>query len=161
MLFSRTLASQCVIAATTDERLDNRKILMPISRRTLALAVLAFLLAGGVALIVWHSSPVSRQSGPLTGAEIRELVSGNTVKGPKFSEYYAPDGSVRGREVEDEDEEYEGTWRIEGDQLCVAFPSHDYKGCAAITREPDGAYDFASDDRHSKRTIIAGSPDNL
>ena len=123
--------------------------------------MLALLLAGGVAVVVWHSSPAPRQSGSLAGAEIRELVSGNTVKGPKFSEYYAPDGSVRGREVEDEDEKYEGTWRIEGDQLCVAFPSHDFKGCVSIAREPDGAYDFASDDRHGKRTIVAGNPSNL
>ena len=134
---------------------------MPISRRTLVLAVLALVLAAGAAMAIWYSSPVPTQSGSLTGAEIRELVSGNTVKGPKFSEYYAPDGAIRGREIEDEDEAYEGTWRIEGDQLCVAFPSHDFKGCVSITREPDGAYDFANDGRHSRRTIVTGNPNKL
>jgi len=99
--------------------------------------------------------------GPLTGAEITELESGNTVKGPKFSEYYAPDGSLRGREIEDKDEEYEGRWHVEGDQLCVAFPSHDFTNCVSISHEQGSEYDFVGAERHSTRTIIEGNPNNL
>lgn len=134
---------------------------MQISRKTLAIVVLVFVLAGGAAAGIWRVSPAGKQGGPLTGAEITELVSGNTVKGPKFSEYYAADGSVRGREIEDEDEEYLGTWHVDGDQLCVAFPSHDYTNCVSINREKGSEYDFVSADRHSKRTIIAGNPNKL
>jgi len=136
---------------------------MPKSRKAFALAILALVLAGGVAAGIWHwyAPPVRKEGGQLTGAEIAALVSGNTVKGPKFSEYYAPDGSIRGREIEDTDEEYLGTWRIDGDQLCVAFPSHDYTDCVSISPEKGGAYDFVSAEHHSERTIIAGNPNKL
>jgi hypothetical protein len=136
---------------------------MPKPRKAFVLAILALVLAGGVAAGIWysHSRPARREGGPLSGAEIAVLVSGNTVKGPKFSEYYAPDGSIRGREIEDTDEEYLGTWRIDGDQLCVAFPSHDYASCLSISREKGGEYDFVSAERHGERTIIAGNPNKL
>src|SRR5262249_19832125 len=71
-----------------------RETVMLVSRRSFTLAILALMLAGGVAAALWYASPVRRQGGSLTGAEIAALVSGNTVKGPKFSEYYAPDGSI-------------------------------------------------------------------
>ncbi len=134
---------------------------MPISRKRFALAILALALAGGAAAGIWYASHVRKQGGLLTGAEITALVSGNTVKGPKFSEYYAPDGSIRGREIEDEDEEYLGTWRVDGDQLCVAFPSHDFTNCVSISQMQGREYDFVGAERHSTRTIIAGNPNNL
>jgi hypothetical protein len=133
---------------------------MPVSRRTRVFLVLALVLIGGLAAGLWHARSTPRQGGALTGAEVRALVSGNTIKGSKFSEYYAPDGSIRGREIDDADEEYLGTWHIDGDRLCVAFPSHDFTGCSAITPERDGAYDFASAGQHSMRTIAAGNPHN-
>jgi hypothetical protein len=85
------------------------------------------------------------------------------VKGPKFSEYYAPDGSIRGREIEDEDEddEYLGTWRVDGDRLCVVFPSHDYTNCVSISQEQGSDYVFAGSGIPGKRTVIAGNPDKL
>ncbi|HZF34569.1 MAG TPA: hypothetical protein VE914_12265 [Candidatus Angelobacter sp.] len=138
---------------------------MPKSRKAFALAILALALglAGGVAAGIWYwfTPPARKEGGPLTGAEITALVSGNTVKGPKFSEYYASDGSIRGREIEDTDEEYLGTWHVEGDQLCAAFPSHDYRSCVSISRDKSSEYDFADAGRHSKRTIVAGNPNKL
>ncbi len=134
---------------------------MPISRKAFALAILTLVVAGGAAAGIWYASPVRKQGGPLTGAEITALVSGNTVKGAKFSEYYAPDGSIRGREIEDEDEEYLGTWHVEGDRLCVAFPSHDFTNCVSISQERGGEYDFAGAERHSTRTVVEGNPNNL
>jgi hypothetical protein len=150
-----------VVAASYAISVAIEEVVMPISRRAFALTVLALVLAGGLAAGVWSVAPVPKPVGPLTGAEIMALVSGNTVKGPKFSEYYAPDGSIHGREIEDEDEEYEGTWRVDGDRLCVAFASHDYKSCVSISREQGDAYDFAGAERHSTRTVIAGNPSNL
>jgi len=140
---------------------DRKETVMPKSRKASALAILALILAGGVAAGIWYASPARKQGGPLTGAEITALVSGNTVKGPKFSEYYASDGSIRGREIEDTDEEYQGTWHVEGDQLCIAFPSHDYRSCVSISRDKSSEYDFADAGRHSKRTIVAGNPNKL
>ena len=136
---------------------------MPKSRKALALAVLALVLAGGVAAAVWYwyAPSARKQGGPLTGAEIAMLVSGNTIKGPKFSEYYVPDGSIRGREIEDTDEEYLGTWHVEGDQLCVTFPSHDYKSCVSVIQDKDSEYTFAGSGSPGKRTIINGNPEKL
>src|SRR5262249_28377499 len=134
---------------------------MLVSRRSFTLAILALMLAGGVAAALWYASPVRRQGGSLTGAEIAALVSGNTVKGPKFSEYYAPDGSIRGREIEDEDEEYAGTGHVEGDLLCVAFPSHDYKSCVSVSQDKGSEYTFVGSGSPAKRTIINGNPSNL
>jgi hypothetical protein len=138
-----------------------KEIVMPISRKAFALAVLALVLAGGLAVGIWYVSPVRERSGPFTGAEITTLVSGNTVKGPKFSEYYVPDGSIRGREIEDTDEEYLGTWRVEGDRLCVAFSSHDYTSCVSISQDKGREYTFAGSGGPGKRTIIEGNPDKL
>jgi hypothetical protein len=131
------------------------------SHKAFALVILAFVIAGGVAVGIWHASPVRRQGGLLTGAEITALVSGNTVKGAKFSEYYAPDGSIRGREIEDEDEEYLGTWHVEGDRLCVAFPSQDYTSCVAVIQDKDSEYTFGDGGSPGKRTILNGNPSNL
>jgi hypothetical protein len=136
---------------------------MPKSRTAFALAILTLVLAGGVAAAIWHSyaPPARREGGPLTGAEITALVSGNTVKGPKFSEFYASDGSIRGREIEDTDEEYLGTWHVEGDRLCVAFPSHDYTSCVSVSQDKDSEYTFAGSGSPGKRTIINGNPEKL
>ena len=133
------------------------------SHKAFALVILAFVIAGGVAVGIWHASPVRRQGGLLTGAEITALVSGNTVKGAKFSEYYAPDGSIRGREIEDEDEdeEYLGTWHVEGDRLCVAFPSQDYTNCVSVGQDGGSEYTFAGGGSPGKRTILHGNPSDL
>jgi hypothetical protein len=121
-----------------------------------AVVVVAVVAAG-----VWYAQPLPGHSGPLTGAEITALLSGSTVKGPKFSEFYTPDGSIRGREVEDEekgeDDEYLGTWRVDGDQLCVAFPSHKYTNCVSVSLQQGSVYDFAG----AARTIIEGNPNKL
>lgn len=134
---------------------------MPTSRKTFALAIFVLVLAGGVAAGIWYALPVRRQGGLLTGAEITALVSGNTVKGAKFSEYYAPDGSIRGREIEDEDEEYLGTWHVEGDRLCVALPSHDYTSCVSVGRDRGSEYTFVGGGSPDLRTILNGNPSNL
>jgi len=136
---------------------------MPKPRKAFAATILALVLAGGVAVGIryWHAPPIRKEGGALTGAEIAALVSGNTVKGPKFSEYYLPDGSIRGREIEDTDEEYLGAWHVEGDELCVAFPSHDYKGCVAVIQDKDSEYTFAGSGSPGKRAIINGNPERL
>jgi hypothetical protein len=98
--------------------------------RLLVLALLAFCAAAPPAV----SAPVNpakeayldKGYRPLTGAEIRELVSGNTVEGRynydvgTFAEFYAPDGRVttlvNGKDL------YRGKWSIEGDRLCFIYP---------------------------------------
>ena len=128
------------------------------TRKTLLAAALVAVALAIVAVGTWKVEK-SRDAGSLTGAEIRELVAGNTVQGPKFTEYYDPIGAVRGQEVE-EDDKYEGSWRVDGDKLCVDFPSHSYSNCVTIVRLQGSEYDFVSD-RPNKRTVISGNPKHL
>ena len=64
----------------------------------------------------------------LTGAEIRDLITGNTVEGRynydagTFVEFYAPDGRVTTL-ISDKDI-YRGRWSIDGDRLCFIYPEN-------------------------------------
>jgi hypothetical protein len=61
----------------------------------------------------------------LSGAEIEELVSGNTVQGRYvnrvglWTDYHLPDGRVVSREA---DGVHYGTWAIQGDEICYTYP---------------------------------------
>src|ERR1700741_1636887 len=77
------------------------------------------LLAGGI----WSPFAFGADANALKGPEITALLSGNTVKGPNFGEYYAADGSVRGTE---KGSAYAGSWRVNADELCTDFPSYNY-----------------------------------
>ncbi len=55
-----------------------------------------------------------------TGSEIRAAVSGNTVQGNMdssgaYAEFYGADGTIKG-------DGYTGTWTVEGDTMCFAYP---------------------------------------
>lgn len=55
-----------------------------------------------------------------TGAQLRSAVSGNTIEGSmvpsgRYTEFYASDGTVKGKD-------YRATWRIEGDTMCWLYP---------------------------------------
>jgi len=131
------------------------------TRKTLLAAALVAVALAIVAVGTWKVEKSREEhAGPLTGAEIKELVAGNTVQGPKFTEYYDPVGAVRGQEIEEEDDKYEGSWRVDGDKLCVDFPSHGYSNCVTIVRLQGSDYDFVSD-RPNRRTVISGNPKHL
>jgi hypothetical protein len=67
----------------------------------------------------------------LSGAELRQMLSGNTItgrhdNGMPFSEYHAPDGRVLGhnnREVVDQ-----GCWDIRGDEGCYYYAGGTVQG---------------------------------
>jgi hypothetical protein len=115
------------------------------------------LLALGLAA-AWAGPAAGEQGQPLTGAEITATISGNTVKGNKFAEYYDPNGTIRGREGDDSDDSYQGSWHVEGDKLCVAFPSHDFTSCVWIAPLEGGIYSFMDGQRTDLRTIVGGNP---
>jgi hypothetical protein len=93
----------------------------------------------------------------LSGAEIAALLSGNTAEGPNFIEFYDANGAVRGRE---KSEAYSGSWRVDGDKLCVDFPSYSYKDCIAVMRK-DGTYEFVGGDRSATVTVKTGNSAGL
>ena len=54
-----------------------------------------------------------------SGAELRKSLSGNTVEGSmeatgRYSEFYAPDGTVRSKD-------YRARWSVEGDAMCWVY----------------------------------------
>lgn len=55
----------------------------------------------------------------LSGSEIEEVVSGNTVAGAmlesgEYAEFYDADGTIRG-------DGYTGEWMIDGDTMCFSY----------------------------------------
>ena len=53
------------------------------------------------------------------GAQLKRAVSGNTVEGSmdasgRYTEFYAKDGTVRGKD-------YKAKWNIEGDTMCWVY----------------------------------------
>ncbi len=55
----------------------------------------------------------------LSGSEIEEVVSGNTVSGSMmdgtaYTEFYADDGTIKG-------DGYTGEWSIDGDAMCFSY----------------------------------------
>jgi hypothetical protein len=117
-----------------------------------------FIFAIIVAAGFWSALGHADDAKPLTGTEITALLSGNTVKGSNFSEYYDPSGAVRGS---DKGAAYTGSWRVANDALCVDFASYNYKECITISAAAAGKYEFKdSKDTHTN-TIVKGNPGNL
>jgi len=54
-----------------------------------------------------------------TGDQIRSAIADSTVQGNMdasgpYAEYYAPDGTIKGKD-------YTGQWSVEGDAMCFAY----------------------------------------
>ena len=67
----------------------------------------------------------------LTGEEIKTEIVGNTISGATssghpYTEYYRDDGRILAKD-------YAGSWRIEGDRMCVDYDNNDdYDGCWSL-----------------------------
>ena len=96
----------------------------------------------------------------LTGLEISSALSDRTATLPGgFTEYYAPDGAVRGIS---EGQPYTGTWQVKGDAFCTAL-SGDPPVCSRVSRS-GGALLWSPDgDKRPSRigTILPGNPKGL
>lgn len=82
----------------------------------------------------------------VTGQELKELITGATVRGRSykrkqgFVERYHPDGRyevayTRARYSEDYGKTHKGTWRIDGDEVCYKVASLNSDGCVIIYRQ--------------------------
>gem|GEM_PF-972550 len=61
----------------------------------------------------------AEQNTPASGLQLKKAIAGNTVQGSmdasgKYTEFYAQDGTVRGKE-------YQAKWSIEGDTMCWVY----------------------------------------
>lgn len=86
--------------------------------------------------------------GELSGAEIRARVVGNTIIGIEDGKYYEeflqPNGGIAGRNNR---ESYRGWWRIDGNQLCLAYDPDDDQTLATPPRNWDCSTLALSGDR--------------
>ncbi|KAB0678532.1 hypothetical protein [Aureimonas leprariae] len=72
-----------------------------------------------VPLLLAASATMAEDYRSLTGAEISQMISGNTVQGTMaaagpYREFYLPNGTLRGSN-------YDGRWNVKGDTLCFSY----------------------------------------
>jgi hypothetical protein len=89
--------------------------------------------------------PSQAEGEPLSGDELRALVTGNTVSGHHdsgmpYSEYHSPDGRVFGHN--NHDPVKDGCWRVRGDSICYSYESGKAPGlfCWRFYHAKDGNY---------------------
>ena len=74
----------------------------------------------------------------LTQEQIMSEIIGNTVTGVQdgtpYTEYYEPDGIVRGRWTKNY---YLGKWTVSGSEMCFDFPGINYDGCWTMSLDGD------------------------
>lgn len=92
-------------------------------------------------------------------AMIRKRIIGNTVTGTMspdsaYTEFYAPDGSIRGAS-------YQASWSIDADQLCLNFdeaPQHD---CYRVKIDGQSLEWHRQNEVQGTGTIVEGNPNNF
>ena len=112
-----------------------------------ALALLAGMLAGSA-----HA-----EGKKLSGEEIQALLAGNTVKASDYVEFYDASGTLRGAE---KDGKYDGSWRVDGDNVCIAVPAYKYNECLTIRKEGE-RYAFVGKKKTVKVEVTAGNSEDL
>ena len=121
---------------------------------------------------------------PVPGADLAALVSDRTFTGTEnkgsYTEYYAPDGTLRG--VQD-DEQYSGTWSVQGNELCFTYSNSTDAGaspdasaaipsdavptetasndCYEPTSDGTTVFWYQGDDLTGTATYVDGNPNNL
>jgi hypothetical protein len=93
-----------------------------------------------------------------TGAQLKQAVSGNTIEGSmdasgRYTEFYAKDGTVRGKD-------YKAKWSIEGDTMCWLYEGQP-KDCwrAAVK---GGNVKWVKDGKvQGTGTVVKGNPNKF
>ena len=81
-----------------------------------------------VCLLTFAAVPALAEGKTMSGPELSAAVSGKTIQGSmktsgNYTEYYAPDGTLKGNG-------YTGKWRVnEQDQLCVSYDADPGESC--------------------------------
>jgi hypothetical protein len=104
----------------------------------------------------------------VSGDRIRQELAGNSIveatsEGKVWAEYFAPDGTLRGRT--DDGRRFDGLWTIEGKTLCVDYRSIARDWCGEFVEGADGSIDYYREGKFRKnypRSILQkGNPQNL
>lgn len=104
----------------------------------------------------------------VSGDHIRQELAGNSIveangEGKVWAEYFAPDGTLRGRA--DDSRRFDGSWKLEGNTLCVDYRSIARDRCGQLAEGSDGSIDDYKDGKFRKtypRSVLQkGNPQNL
>ena|SRR5688572_25171408 len=104
----------------------------------------------------------------VSGDRIRQELVGNSIvqanlEGTIWAEYFAPDGTLRGRT--DDGRRFDGSWKIEGNTLCVDYSSIARDWCGQFAEDADGSIDFYKNGifqkKYSRSALQKGNPQNL
>ncbi len=103
----------------------------------------------------------------LTEQEILAQVIGNTASGVgekhAWSEYYQPDGAIRGRSHHGSGEVHptQGKWTISGSEMCFDYAGSGDAGCWTISVESNEIA-YHKEGKHDVRAmLLKGNPENF
>lgn len=99
-------------------------------------------------------------------ADLPAIVSDRTFRGADegetYTEYYAPDGSLRGKSAS---QNYTGSWKVVGEQLCFTYTYPDKTDtetdCYAVFKNGDVVTWVDEDGQLVEGDIIEGNADGL
>ena len=93
-----------------------------------------------------------------TGDEIKAAISGNTVQGTMvdagaYTEFYAADGTIKGKD-------YAGKWTIEADKMCFAYDKPE-ADCFQVRLTGDQVTGIKDGKDDGTGAIMAGNPNGF
>ncbi len=104
----------------------------------------------------------------LTEQEILAQIIGNTANifggEEKWSEYYQPDGTLRGRSVHADGQEHpmQGKWTVSGSEMCFDYVGSGDAGCWTISVAGNEiTYYRKEKHKHVAATLLKGNPKNF
>ena len=121
-------------------------------------------------LVTFSAQQQARADEPsvLTEQEILAQIVGNTAisVGEKhgWSEYYQPDGDLRGRSVHADGKEHpmQGKWTVSGSEMCFDYVGSGDAGCWTISVEGNEiTYYRKEKHKHNTATLLKGNPKNF
>ena len=101
----------------------------------------------------------------LTDQEILAQIIGNTAFGVgskhSWSEYYQPDGTIRGRTGNGANNgPYQGKWTVSGSEMCFVYADSGDVGCWTISVEGDEITYHKKGKHDMTGTLVRGNPKN-
>jgi hypothetical protein len=98
--------------------------------------------------------PALAEERKLSGAEIRQALSGHTLKGSSDNGEWTQDFDPSGRTTYSQGSSNSaGTWQIKGDQYCSAWPPNPNISCYDVTTDGDTITFISNGGGHSPATV--------
>ena len=106
----------------------------------------------------------AHEAAMLTEQEILAQIVGNTAisvgEEHGWSEYYQPDGTLRGRSVDADGQEHpmQGKWAVSGSEMCFDYVGSGDAGCWTISVEGNEITYHKKGKDHVMATLLKGNP---